>query len=768
MTKGKPLTAPPKASRTLAGIKDWHVVSAIVLLTVIFFRNIIFKSAFFWEDFMYFYYPARNFAAVSMAGGELPLWNPFTLNGMPFQADIQTALFYIPNMLLTLFVSGGKLSFYWLELEIVGHYVIAGVGMYYLAKSYGLERIYAFFAALVFMFSGYAITRAIHQPMICETAWLPLIILLFRKMMKEKSAVAMILCAVVLGHAILAGFPQLTLYIYFLLFLTFAVECIARLRSGGVKTAFPVAALAGGVVVISLALAAIQLLPTIELAPYTQRAEMTYEKSLDGSLSWPGLITLIVPKFFGAYGAQGSDYWMQGSYGQYWETVVYIGIPALVCVVFASLLMRKNADVMFLFCVVVFSLLYALGDSFFLHKLFFTHVPAFNKFREPGRLSFLWTFAAAILAGFGLRQCVEESRIAKKSLQKILFGVALAGVALYLAVQQGWLQEVRGADSAQVHQIASSATTTAMIFILGVCAILFLRSRNALSGTAAIALLFGVQFIDMHVFGFDQNNGTTNPDDYFDRTASIVTMVKEQGRDEYFRVNSRAGNAMLLDRNQGMIDRIFTMEGYSSLVLQRVYPPAKDRDHVNNLMNAKYYVDVDAQRRTMSLGRSTTYVPRAYMVYHTDVIRDDAEQKAFMSGDVFNPRSTVVLDDQPEVPLTAPDTTTPPPVRISSYGLNTIELDVTTPKKGYLSLSEIYYPAWKAYVDNVEHPVYRANWNLRAVFVDAGTHHVSLRYESGSFHRGIWITLGAFLLCIIGLVVLGRKKQPKEPAKGVA
>src|SRR5689334_2013208 len=129
MTKGKPLTAPSPASRVLAGIKDWHVVTAIFLLTVIFFRNILFKSAFFWEDFMYFYYPARNFAAVSMAGGELPLWNPFTLNGMPFQADIQTALFYVPNMLLTLFVSGGKLSFFWLELEIVGHYVIAGAGM---------------------------------------------------------------------------------------------------------------------------------------------------------------------------------------------------------------------------------------------------------------------------------------------------------------------------------------------------------------------------------------------------------------------------------------------------------------------------------------------------------------------------------------------------------------------------------------------------------------------------------------------------------------
>src|SRR5262245_9734310 len=181
----------------LPPVKDWQAVLVIGVAVVVFFRDILLGHAFFWEDFMFFYYPARNFAAVSMAGGELPLWNPFTLNGMPFQADIQTALFYLPNTLLTFFVSGGKLPVYSLEVEIIAHYVIAGISMYYLAKSYGLENIYALFAAVVFTFSGFMITRAIHQPMICETAWLPLIILLFRKMMKERSVIAMLLCAVV-------------------------------------------------------------------------------------------------------------------------------------------------------------------------------------------------------------------------------------------------------------------------------------------------------------------------------------------------------------------------------------------------------------------------------------------------------------------------------------------------------------------------------------------------------------------------------------------
>ena len=102
----------------LPEIKDWHAIVAICLSAAIFFRDILLQKAFFWEDFLYQYYPNRFFAAVSMSRGELPLWNPFTFNGTPFQADMQSALFYIPNLLLTFFVSDGRLSAFWVELFI--------------------------------------------------------------------------------------------------------------------------------------------------------------------------------------------------------------------------------------------------------------------------------------------------------------------------------------------------------------------------------------------------------------------------------------------------------------------------------------------------------------------------------------------------------------------------------------------------------------------------------------------------------------------------
>src|SRR5438876_229914 len=43
-------------------------------------------------------YPWKVFTRRAIAGGTLPLWNPFLLMGAPFQADPQTGLFYPPNL----------------------------------------------------------------------------------------------------------------------------------------------------------------------------------------------------------------------------------------------------------------------------------------------------------------------------------------------------------------------------------------------------------------------------------------------------------------------------------------------------------------------------------------------------------------------------------------------------------------------------------------------------------------------------------------------
>jgi len=766
MSKPKLRKSSPPTEHPLHDIKDWQAVLAIVVLVAVFFRDILFQKAFMWEDFLYQYYPWRNFAAVSLAGGELPLWNPYTFNGMPFQADIQTALFYIPNLLLTLFVHGERLPFYALEVHNVLHFAVAAICMYYLAKQYGLKNWAALFSGLVFGLSGFLITHAIHQTFVCQVAWLPLIVLLFRKALLQRSILGMIAGGALLSQAVLAGSPQLSLYIFFFLLVLFLVEFTSSSRSRGFKSSLPMAPLAAGFIVIALALSAIQLLPTMELAGYSQRSEITYQKSLDGSLTWEQLITIVIPRFFGTMTAQGVTFWGPGGYGQYIETCLYTGIAALVFVLLAFTLVRRNPHVAFYSGVMVFAILYALGDSFILHKFFFHVIPGFEKFRNPGRMALMFTFAGALLGGFGLQRLLDSSEQEKKGFQKAIAFFAASGVLIWTVVQFGFLQPTHDLRLyEQVHAMATGAATTMLLLALAVSVILLLFIRGKISAVVVVAGLCLLQYVDISLFGFNQNNSALDPKDYYGRSAEIVKFLKEEGKYEYFRVNSREKGTMILDRNQGMIDRIFLMEGYTPLGLQRAYLPGKDWDQVRDMLNAKYRIVVDEQQRTMNLARSTTYLPRAYFVYNARVIKGEPDVRAFMEGGNFDPARVLVLEDDPESSL--PDTvhTMEWSASITSYALNAITLAVSTPKEGYLVLSEVYYPGWHAYVDGRPEKIYQADWTLRAVRLAAGSHDVEIRFEPKSFYAGARITFAsAGLLLAVLLFSLRKRKKPVDPS----
>src|SRR5439155_15015387 len=133
--------------------------------------------------------------------GQLPLWNPYTYAGHPFIADVQSAVFYPPSILVMLLSSWlGGFSLYALEWQAVLHFALAGVGMYLFARNQlrlaniavqtplpshgatcGLSprtQLCAFIATIVFTFGGYLTSYPSQQLAILETdAWLPLILL---------------------------------------------------------------------------------------------------------------------------------------------------------------------------------------------------------------------------------------------------------------------------------------------------------------------------------------------------------------------------------------------------------------------------------------------------------------------------------------------------------------------------------------------------------------------------------------------------------------
>jgi len=753
----KSLGTPPRAAspgdKTPLDLKPWHILAIIVALVLFFFRDILFGKAFLWEDFLYYSYPVRSFAATSMAMGQFPLWNPYTFNGIPFLADIQTTVLYLPCTILALAVKNGMLHFAWLELVIILHYVLAGTGMAALARFLGLRPVPSLFAGVAFMLSGFMIVHSIHQQIITLVAWYPLITLLFLHGLRDQRWFWVFFAAIVLGHSIFAGYPQLSLYFYLFLFALFVFELFRANGPRGLlkRPAMLTSAKAAAIVALSVTVAMVQLLPTAELADLSQRAQITYEKASEGSLAWSQLLTLLQPKMFGTAGPDAYTYYGPGTYWYYWETCLYLGALPLMLSLLSLRRLRSNGLIAFLWGVAAFAVLYALGANFFVHKLFYDLVPGFSRFRNPARIGIFLSFAAALLSGFSLQEILDNhlTEGQRQKIRRFLLVLLGAGMMLWLMIVSGMLAGIfpflTNTQIAAV--IKRDALISIAVWTISGTVLLLLLKAGRLPRWSAL-LLPGIFLIDMLLFGGNQSNGKVNPVDYFSRSERLVRFLKQQGEQERFRVNTRNSQGMIMDRNQGMVDRIFMMEGYTPLALQRTYAPTPT-DKAFDLLNVKYKT-VNEQNRGLDFVPNPTALPRAFMLHRFHVALTEEELVAYLQSPDFNHRTTAVLEQEPGFTLSVPDPAAADSVRITGYENNLLTLDVYAAADGLLVLSEIHYPGWKGLVDGKETEVFRTDYHLRALFVPRGTHRVEVRFVPASFERGGIITLAALLVCVGG------------------
>ena len=93
-------------------------------------------------------------------------------------------------------------------------------------------------------------------------------------------------------------------------------------------------------------------------------------------------------------------------------------------------------------------------------------------------------------------------------------------------------------------------------------------------------------------------------------------------------------------------------------------------------------------------------------------------------------------------------------VAIEQYRHDRLRIRVVAPEPGYLVLSNLWYPGWRAWVDDTPTDILPANYALQAVPVAAGEQSVTLRYLPWSFYGPLLLTLGGLVLSAI---LLGRR-----------
>lgn len=111
-------------------------------------------------------------------------------------------------------------------------------------------------------------------------------------------------------------------------------------------------------------------------------------------------------------------------------------------------------------------------------------------------------------------------------------------------------------------------------------------------------------------------------------------------------------------------------------------------------------------------------------------------------------RSTVILEKQPSVynnALEAADGA----ADIVSYKPTNVKIKVRA-NGGFLVLSDLYYPGWRAYINGKKTEIFRANYTFRAIQVPKGDYMVEFCYRPIPFYLGTVLAGGTFIfLCCI-------------------
>jgi hypothetical protein len=724
-------------------------------------------------------YPNYRFAAESLRAGDLPLWNPYIQSGAPFAADIQSGLLYPVN--LVAFYLAPRVGYRLVEGLALFHVWLAGALAYAAGRGLRFGRAGALAGGIAYALSDYFVVHVGNLNLVAGAAWLPLVLLGAHRAAgaawpdgRPGQARRWIgVGALGLAMTALAGHVQPLLFALVVLALTALVHGWATAGPGDgagrrldrAGRLAPKAAALGGIALLGLGAAAVQLIPAAELTRWSIRAEIPFEKSTEYSLPPEQLISLLVPGFFG----RGPD----GYWGQWLRTEAgYVGIlPLVLAGVYLTLRLRSGTPTVFLLGLVgATGLLVALGGYTALHGLLYRFAPVYGSLRAPARTIVLADLAIALMAAGGLSALTAPQRPGERRRfdaylrllgRTLAFAAALVppGLVLLLLLREHpALPRATGAVEGWVMLV---------VWLGGSLAILAGRQPAWLRPTTLLALALGWLTLDLvtNAQGLEQTR--QNPERGFERPAVVEFLRRDP---EPFRIDTDTGVWDVWQPNTAMVQRLpDVVGGVHPLELadfRRYWSGLGSRSTaLYDLLNARYLigkkgVPLDRDKfelafdgdPELSVFRNVRALPRVFLVAGAVDAPDHERAYELVHAPDFDPRAYAVVEGAAGSDARGPAGE----ARLAVYRSSALTVEVAPTRPGLLVLSEVWYPGWSATVDGRPAPVLRADYLFRAVPVAPGDRRVELRFEPTGWRAGLALTLAAW--AAIGALLLAPRR----------
>ncbi|HOQ46469.1 MAG TPA: YfhO family protein [Bryobacteraceae bacterium] len=387
------------------------------------------------------HYTQQKYFAERLLSGNLPFWTPYIFSGYPFLADPQTGAWYPLNW--PFFLLG--ITPRSIGLEILLHALLACTGAYFLALKLLGRTAPAIAAGLFYGLSGSFTGHTSHLGIFQTAAWLPWLLLAFKRSVELPSVRNVMLTAAAGGVMALAGHFQTALYAFTALALFGAAEIWRNPRLW--RRAAAVLAAAS---VVAVLLTAVQTLPGLELVSHSIRASLDAGKLTDGILHPKAMLTLLFPNALGA---------VSGEYTGPVDVTQYYFYAGILFLPLAALGMGNRGIRLSVILLVAPALWYALGPGFGLYRLI-ALLPGFHSVRAPVHVWFVIGLGLAVAAAAGVSELLRRwpARYVAPLLLAFVFGDLLHwnGAGNRVAFAQARFEQLYGSPQRALQQVASS------------------------------------------------------------------------------------------------------------------------------------------------------------------------------------------------------------------------------------------------------------------------------------------------------------------------
>lgn len=666
----------------------------------------------------------------------LPLWNPYEMGGKPLLGNFQSGVFYPVNLLFFIFDFKTAWALFIIFSQLIGAFFMYAY-LRILEKSHSAR----IFGAITFVFSGFLIAWYEWGTVAHAFLWLPFCLYLCEKIEKErnKSKSLVVKYGLFLGagfaFSLFAGHPQTTLYLIILTFVYFLLVTKLSWRS-------KFTAIASSVVIFSI-VSFVQIYQGLFFMANSLRGlDQIYTRVEGWFVPYQNIIQFIAPDFFG--NPSTLNYWGVFNYAEF---VGYIGIPAMVFMVF-SLFTNLNRRQIFFGISTLVCLLFVTKNP--LSEIpYALSLPVISSM-QPTRLIGIISFCLVMLSVYGF-----DNFVYLKKSKSIIFSLLILS-AIFITL---WLTTLVNFFGLKVENLEISKrnlilplllfTSTGSILLIYSC-ISFIK-KNAAARALLVIVLILISTFDL--VRFAQKFTPFTPREYFYPETTVIAYL--QKNIENYRIMSV--DDRILAPNIATLYKLQSVSGYDPLYLKnfaelivasergepnitlpygfnRIISPKKYDSPIIDLLGVKYILsmnpisspnlkEVFREGNTIVYGNSKV-LERAFFV---EKILEQPDKnsvlKKLFTTDLRKNALVVSGDFEIDmIPLTQGRI-----IKNEYLPNGSSKLVTESAGDGFLVVSDSYYPLIAAYIDGKKTKIYEADYALRGLYVPRGKHMIEFK-----------------------------------------